>query len=147
MFRHIDVNADAWGQEPFDVQFMLSEVIISCTLIHLDRSILDECIRLSMGAPTTVGMVARAGTRMGNNVARFAVGYKFFGLQITSPVAAKPWQFFHTFLPEQPFEFPLGTEKSRVPIRFRAINYTTDPYQGGVGAQDQLLWSHTVLDA
>ncbi len=146
VFKTRDMTTDAWGDNPSDIQTFLAEAFISFTLIHMDRVVLDELIRLSMGAAATVGQVARAGTRMGNNVARFAAGYKFFGVQITSPVAAKPWQFFHCMLADNPIEFPLGTEKSMVPIRFRAILYTTDPYQGGVGAQNQLLWSHTVLD-
>lgn len=140
-FRHRDINLDAWGGEiPADTQWMLAEIQINCTLIHVDISVLEEIIRLSMGAPAAFGQMARAGTRMGNNSALLSATQAYFKLVITSPVAARPWRFFATFLAQPPLEFPLGTEKSMIPVQFRVIPYTQDPYGGGTGAQNYVLF-------
>lgn len=141
-FKHRDINVDAWGEAPADVQFMLAEVGISMTLIHYDRTILEACIALSTGSNTSEGVLPRAGTRLGGGVARFAAGNNYIGLNISSPVEGRPWRFYFCYLADTPFSYPLGTEKSMVTLNWRAIPYTTDPYQGGVGAQGQVLWDH-----
>ena len=143
--RHLDINLDAWGNQiPADVQVMIAAANISMGLIHMDRSNLDECLRLSMGGPTSIGMVSRAGTRMGANTARFAAGWKYVSLNTYSPVAGKPWRFYNAYLTGPPMVFPLGTEKSVSVLNWRAIPYTTDPWQGGAGAANQILWDHTL---
>ena len=48
-FRHHELNVDAWGEAPVDVQFMLATVTISMTLIHFDEAVLDDCVQESMG--------------------------------------------------------------------------------------------------
>ena len=82
---------------------------------------------------------------MGGNVARFAAGNNFIGLNLTSPVASKPWRFYFAYLVAPPATFPLGTEKSIIGLQWRAIPFTVDPWQGGSGALGQILWDH-VLD-
>lgn len=147
-FNHMDVNVDAWGKAPAEVQWMLATVDITFTMVHFDRSILDTCIGLSMGGRATAGQMGRAGQRMGGNFARFAAGNNFISLNIASPVGSKPWRFFFTYLTNQAFEFPLGTERSLVPMRWRCVPYTTDPagIAGGVilGAQGYQLYDHTL---
>lgn len=156
VFRHQDINVDAWGQAPADVQWMLAEMMVSMTMIHFDRTVLNTCIALSMGGgQPAVGQMARAGTRLGGGVTRFMPGNNYIGLQLTSPVGGIPWQFFFTYLMDPPVEFPLGTEKSLLPLRWRVIPYPlpstslpagSDPYGNGLGATNYPLWSHTVLD-
>src|SRR5581483_5195340 len=102
-FRHRDINVDAWGGEiPPEVQVMLAAVNISMPLIHLDRDILDTCIRESMGGAPAIGQLARAGARMGNNTVRFSAANHYIGLNLASPVGNKPWRFFTSYLTGPP---------------------------------------------
>lgn len=150
--NHLDVTADAWGKAPFEIQYLLSDVIISMTLVHFDRTWLDECVRLSMGGgPASVGRTSRAGKRMGGGVAQFAAGNAFIGLALSSPVGSKPWRFYYSYLTGPPLEFPLGNERSLVQLNWRAIPYTDDPWGGGVaqptttagqGADEAIIWDH-----
>jgi hypothetical protein len=155
VFKHEDIKVDAWGQAPPEVQWMLAEVRISMTLIHFDRDILDTCLQESMAGATAIGTLRRAGARMGNNLPLFAAGgvngNHYISLNLASPVGNKPWRFVSTYMPDQPIDFPLGTEKSAVVCSWRAIPYTQDPWGGvtagvaGQGAEGALLWTH-VLD-
>ncbi len=143
-YRHKDINLDAWGLAAAEVQFMLAECQISMTLIHFDRTVLAACLQESLGAtPLNEGTMNRAGARLGNGAAPFAATNHFISLNISSPVAGLPWKFPTTYLTGPPMEFPLGTEKSSVVLNWRAIPYTTDPYNGGLGALGTVLWTHT----
>lgn len=155
IFRHQDVNVDAWGQAPAEIQWMLAEVQVTMTLIHFDRDVLNTCLALSMGGgQVTVGQVARAGARLGNNVQFPAAGWKFIVLQLSSPVGGINWQFNACYLTNPPMEFPLGVEKSMVPLNWRVIPYPgtsthlpagSDPYGNSFGATNNQLWQHTGL--
>ena len=154
--RHRDVIVDAWGPEiPMDVQTFLSDVIINMNLVHFERDILDACLRLSMGGVATVGLLGRAGRRLGAAVggpglAPFTAGNSYIGLIIDSPVAGKVWRFYSTYMTGTPVNFPLGTERSIVAVQFRAIHYTDDPWGGslthggtdGTGSLNAKLWDH-----
>lgn len=143
--RHKDILLDAWGGEiPADVQVMLGAANIAMGLIHMDLAVLDECLRLSFGGPATMGQVSRAGTRLGANTARLAAGWKYVSLNISSPIAGRPWRFYNAYLTGPPLVYPLGTEKSVAVLNWRAIPYTTDPWQGGVGAANQILFDRTL---
>lgn len=154
-FRYDDIKVDAWGEIPPEVQFMLSDVMITMTLVHFDRSVLATCLQLSQGGAPSEGQMARAGQRLGNNQPRFGpatgspptgnnAGNNYIGLNLSSPVAGQPWRFYYTYLTGPPMEFPLGAERSVVTLHWRAIPYTQDPYQGGLGAYGQYLWDHTL---
>lgn len=146
-FHHKDINVDAWGETPADVQWMLGDINLSFTMIHVDLAVLEACIQESMGGPAAFGQMAKAGTRMGNNVARFAATNHYIGLNITSPDAARPWRFFYAYLANNPFAWPLGTEKSIISCNWRVVAFTTDPYgAAGQGAQNYALFDRT-LDA
>lgn len=156
VFKHEDINVDAWGQAPADVQWMLAEVMISMNLIHFDPAVLAVCMRLSMGGGgTQYGQMGRAGQRLGNNLPRFApsqvnpatgnlAGNNYIGLNITSPVEALPYRFIFSYLANPPMTLPLGAKKSIVQVNFRAIPYTQDPYGGGTGAFGYQLWDNTL---
>lgn len=154
VFKKMDVNVNAWGDAPVDVQHMLAEVLISMDLVHFDRTVLDECIRLSMGGGgASLGEVNRAGALLGNNLARFASGNRYIGLNIASPVSAKPWRFYYAYLADNPAEFPVGVQRSIVSCNWRAIPYTNDPWGGGTaqpntvagtGALNAVIWDHTL---
>ena len=149
-FRHSDVQVDAWGRQiPPEVQVMLASATISMNLIHFDRDILDECWRLSMGGPAAIGQVARAGTRLGNSATlQTSTTNMFMALGIASPVANKPWRFRSVYLTGTPGQYPLGTEKRVVVLNWRAIVYpgtNGDPWQAGLGANNQILWDYVAL--
>lgn len=158
-FRHRELVVNAWGEAPPDVQWMLSSVDITMNLIHVDRSVIDTCLLLSMGGDPvlgTVGRMGRAGQRLGNNLPRFspataspgtgyAAGNNLIGVNITQPVGGHPWCFLMCYLKEMPVEFTLGVEAEVFPLSWRCIPFTQDPYQGGLGAYNWPLWQH-VLD-
>lgn len=145
-FSHLDVKIDAWGNTfPNDVQWMLACVNISMTLVHFDPAILDICIAESMAGASAAGTLQRAGILMGGNgIARFSPGNHYIGLNITSPVEAKPYCFLHCYLAQSPVVFPLGTERSLVQLNWRCVPYAPDPFGGGTGAQGVQLWSNTL---
>lgn len=156
-FIHDDMMVDAWGEMPADVQFMGATMDIRMTLIQFDKTILNICVALSAGGVPAEGQVARAGQRMGNNMARFAApqvnpatgynaGNNYIGLNINSPVYGLPWRFIYTYLTQKPFEFPLGAKRSGVILNWRAICYVQDPYQGGLGSYGQTLYDHLTDD-
>ena len=143
-FRHRDINLDAWGREiPADVQWMLASVSITIPFIHFDPDVLASCLMESMGGAPAFGQTARAGQRMGGGAARFAAGNRYIGLNLSSPGAARPWRFYFSYLTQTPVSWPLGTEKSIVTTHWRAIPYTTDPWNGGLGAQGAVIWDNT----
>lgn len=141
---HDKITVDAWGDAPPEIQVRLGILTVSMTLVHFDPAILEECWRLSMGGPATVGMVARAGARMGNNVARFAAGNNFIGLNCYSPIAGRPYRFYYAYLQGNPATWPLGTKRSLVQLNWEVVPYTQDPWQAGLGATNQILWDRTL---
>ena len=154
-FFHEPLNVDSWGARyvPADYQVFIADVEISMTLIHVDRTVLQVCLALAAGNPliATEGFMAVAGTRLGNNTARFAATNCYIGLNITSPIQGLPWRFLYAFLTGAQ-EFPLGTEKSIFNLSWKAIPYTNDPWGGGtaqpstsasLGAAGAILWDHT----
>ncbi len=154
--KHMDVNADAWGREgrgpAFEVQTFLADADITMTLVHFDRTVIDYCLQESQGGSSAPGTMARAGARLGNNAARFAATNHFIGLNLSGPVSAKPWRFYYTYLLGDQ-DFPIGTERSIITLKWKAIPYTNDPWGGGTaqggtaagtGAVGALLYDNTL---
>ena len=142
-FKHDDIPVDAWGKGVPEIQFMLAAVTVSMNLIHYDRAVLDECLRLSMGGATTAGLLPRAGTRMGGGVAIGAAGNNFVSLYIASPVDGKPWFFPAAYIMTPPMRIPLGTEKTIWAVQWRVVPYTVDPWNSGNGASGVKLYDNT----
>ena len=143
--KHMDIDVDTHGGdqgEPPEQQYLLSEVTVSMNLVHVDRAVLEECERLSMGNPTIVGTLPRAGTRMGGGVARFAVGNNYIGLNLTSPVLSRPFRFYFAYLANSPSELPLGVRRSVIACTWRVVPYIVDPWNDGVGAEGSILWDN-----
>lgn len=140
-YHQLDIRVDAMGgTAPPEVQHMSMEAMISMTLIHFDNTVLDACIRESH-AGATFGTMPRAGTRLGGNVAIGATGNHFITLGLTSPVGGAPWRFPAAYLYQTPFVWPLGTERSIVQLRWRAIPYTIDPQT----ANGVIVWDNTAI--
>lgn len=148
-FMHEDIKVDAWGEAPPELQFFLAAANITMTLVHFDPVVLDVCIAESMAGAPAVGSTARAGALMGNGLPRFApggaFGNHFIGLNIASPVAGKPWRFYYAYLARNPVKYPLGTKRTITQLNWRAIPYTVDPWNGGLGATGAVIWDN-VLD-
>lgn len=146
-YNHNNLSVDAFGGQagvPPDVQWMGAEASITMTLVHFDQAVLAECMRLSMANASAEGVMRRAGRRMGNNLARFAVGNSYISLSITSPDAGLPWRFLTAFLTGTPMQYPLGVERTGVILQWRAIPYQADPYGGGTGQEGAVLWDHNL---
>lgn len=150
-FKHQDIAVDTFGGAkgpPPEIQYFLSDVTVSMNLVHFDRTVLDEVWRLSMGGATTIGTLPRAGSRMGGNVARYAAGWNFVSLRLTSQVGNKPWHFRSAYIVAGGGGggFPLGTERSVVPIQWRVVPYVQDPWGAGAGSSGVVLWDYTAGD-
>ncbi len=145
-FRYLDIMVNAWGNAfPIDVQNMLTDVNITMTLVHYDQVVLDICLRESMGGAAAFGTLPRAGSRLGGGVARFAAGNHYVGLNLASPVNNKPYRFYFAYLDGPPIELPLGTERSLVTCNWRAVPYTVDPWNAGVGSLGTVIFDN-ILD-
>lgn len=146
-FRPIfdDVIVNAHGRVGTDIQVFLEDCAITMSLVNFDPVILNECYRLSKGGPNAAGNVARAGTLLGNGLARFAAGNKFIGLNIASPVGSIPYCFYFAYMTGPAFVYPVGNERTICTINWRAIPYLADPWNGGAGATNTPLFGN-VLD-
>jgi hypothetical protein len=165
--NHTDLKVNAWGDAPPEVQVMLGAATITMGLVHFDQAVLEACITESLGGGgLTFGQVARAGTRLGNNCARFApngtinpatglatTGNHYIGLNLTSPVLRLPYRFWYAYMTGPVFEYTLGAEATVAGVQFRAIPYVQDPYGGspsqpltvyGTGAQNAIIWDRTL---
>lgn len=145
--RHADIAVNAWGNGhvPPEVQIFAADVTISMALVWFNRDILGYCFSESCGVASGVeGQLAGTGARLGNNSARFSTTNFYISLNITSPNAAVPWRFPSCYMTGPPMEFPLGTERSVVPVNWRCIPYTTNPYNGGLSTLNYVLFDHTL---
>ena len=142
---HFDLNVDAWGDVPADVQWMLGGLTITMDLIHYDRDVLNVCHSLSMGGALalTPGQMARAGTRMGGGFARFAAGNRYIGLNIASPQEGIPWRFFYAYIVSG-WTYELSVKRTVTQVTWEVVPYTQDPWGAGLGASNYPLWDHTL---
>jgi hypothetical protein len=140
-WKNEDIHVDDFGPFiPPEVLWMLADVNIRMRLIHYDQAALQICLAESMGgsvfgffapgrpAPAINqgpidGLMAGAGSLLGNNCAPLASGCHYISLNLLSPVLGVPWRFPTAYLDAQPVVIPLGTEASIVDLSWRAIPY------------------------
>lgn len=135
---------DAYGQDnPVDEQVFGGAATITMDLIHFNPAALAECVRLSFPSASTEGLEGRAGTRRGGAIATGSAGNNFITLNIASPVQGLYWSFPTVYLKDDPYHFPLGTEKSVVRLIWRALAYSTDPWNGGTGSMNVPLYTRS----
>lgn len=139
---HRDLKASAWGGVPVDTQVMGATARVRMNLVHYDNTVLEWCERLSLGykggqqsfQKFPIGRLPSAGTRLGNNKARFASGNSYIGLNLTCPLGPRGrWRFYYAHLHQTPVVIPLGTDKSVVQLEWRVVPYTRDPWNDGYG--------------
>lgn len=146
-YRHVPLSVEMNGQIPVDNQFFGTMATVSFVLGHFDEAVLEACMIEAMGLNSNtaaIGSLPMFGARLGNNVARFAAGNHYIGLNILSPVASRPWRFYFAYLAGSPVTYPLGAGKSQVGIVFQCIPYMTDPWNGGNGQSGQFLFDRTL---
>lgn len=137
---------DAYGQNnTIDEQVFGGDAQVEMNLIHFDAVVLFECIRLAFPTSPVEGSLGRAGFRRGNALPLGTTGNSLITLNITSPVAALPFNFPAAFLADRPYEWPLGTEKSVVKCVWKAIPYAIDPWGNGTGSQGSVVYNRTAL--
>lgn len=149
-FSHAGVRTDDFGTTvPAEMQWMLTDTIISMTLVHYDQSIMETCWREAMAGSLVDGVLIGAGTPMGGGVPVFEDGNHYVSLNIASPQGNYPWNFPTCYLADQPFVMPLGTERTAVQLRWRAIPYvpTTDAEDAvqEIQSAGAIIWTH-ILD-
>lgn len=135
--KYAEIKADDFGPDvPANLMSVLSTATIDMTLVHYDRWVLDSCIAESMGGSTLTatypqkvlpgtlaGTFLGAGTLMGTRGDPQASGNHWISLNLTSPNINYPWHFPTTYLEGPPLEIPLGTKRSLVKLRWRALPY------------------------
>lgn len=141
-FIHRDIYVDDYGDVPAEVMAMIADVQIHMTLVHYDADVLDNCMINSIGGyhadmatvgSLTAGTMAGAGKLMGNGRQLYEAGNRFITLILTSrPTSLDPpgtdpnefpWRFPAAYIAANPMEIPIGTERSLVTLRWRAIPY------------------------
>ncbi len=154
-WKHEGIKVDDFGPDiPPELMWNLADCNIRMRLIHYDQAALQICLAESMGgsvfgffapgrpAPAINqgpidGLMAGAGSMMGNNLPVLSSGNHYISLNILSPVLNVPWTFPTAYLDAQPVVIPLGTEASIVDLSWRAIPYAyhhqLTSLQGGGG--------------
>jgi len=121
---------------------------VNMTLVHFDRDILDFCVQEAWGSSPAFGALGHAGSLMGNGLPRFAPGgfrgNHFIGLNLASALGQLPWRFLYATLADNPMEFPIGTERSLVQLKWQAFPYSIDPWNGGNGSFGTPIWDRTL---
>lgn len=155
-FIHRDMKTDDFGPDaPADVMWYMGTANITMSLIHYDMTVLDFCLAEAMAGnkKRTNGVyaggpdgLAPAGTPLGGGKALYTEGCHYVGLIIASPKANFPWNFPATYLMES-LEYPLGTERTAVKLRWRAIPYvdstgTQGPRGDWLKSENAVLWTH-----
>lgn len=157
-FQQDDIGVDAYGNTPSpnppDLQVFGAQAMIDMDLVHYDVGVLQECIRLSMGngIQGSEGLQGRAGTLMGGNQALYGPQNFYISVGISSPapqspIGGVPWFFPTAYLWNQPVVYPLGTKRSVVRLRWRAIAYSIDPWNGGTGSLGVPIYTHAAFPA
>lgn len=144
-YYHQDLRADDYSDRVGpDTMAMLADCIIEMTLVFFDESTLLSCLASSIAALND-GAVAGAGTIMGANKEAGTKGCHYVSLNLVSNT---DWRFPASYLAEMPMRYPIGTKRSLVRLRWRAIPYvgTLSPGdKGSVSSKNKVIWDH-ILD-
>lgn len=144
---------DAYGKNnPVDEQVFGGTATIVMNLIHFNAGVLAAIVQMQFpayGVTVAEGALGRAGSRRGGGINLGAPGNNYITLSIYNAVPNSAstvqscFQFPTAYLKEQPYHFPLGTEKSVVRLVWRALAYSVDPWNNGTGSQGVPLYTRT----
>lgn len=138
-----DVNLNAWGEAPLDVQRKLAFITCTATMLQYDVAVMAELVRLATGG-TVEGRLGRAGRLMGNGLGRFANGNNYVGFNLAAPQSGRPWRFLYAYLQSPIGDYQEGTNVETVAVTFRGVPYTADPWNGGSGASEYVLYDRSL---
>ena len=141
-FIHQDKTTDSLGPEiPVEIMWQLADCRIAMNLIHYDDTILQTCVRESMGGKLAdlFGM-AEPGTLM-MNMANPTKGHTMV-LGLRTIRKSKRWRFPSAYLAGQPLELPLGLDSSVAALNWRAVPAMsrTYAYDADFNADDLAVW-------
>lgn len=139
-FVHHDINVDDFGPDiPADCHAMIADVSIHMILVHYDEEVLQKCFANSLGYPTVGGFaeierpgtLAGAGVSLGRGKQIFEPGNSFISLSLTAGgpqpgdnvQTTPPWRFPACYIPANPTEIPIGSDRTLLVLRWRAIPY------------------------
>ena len=74
-------------------------------------------------------------------------GYHFIGLNLVSPVLGLPWHFPMATLAENPFIWPIGTQKSEVDINWRCLPFFQPRTVTAIGGGGSTLMPGEILSS
>lgn len=132
------INVDSQGPNaPAELMNGCAECDVTMTLVHHDRTVLAVCQGESMGGvsflpqssvPTGTGagvagaegLIPPPGMLMGNGLLPGESGCHYMSLNLVSIL---PWRFPTAYLVEQPVVIPLGTKRSLIETKWKAILY------------------------
>lgn len=150
-YKHRDYKYDDWGGiVPPNVDWMLTDAIITMQLVHFDPDVLSACISES-SAGGAEGIMEPAGKIMGSNSAMYGSKNHYITLYLSSPQAEYPWRFIACYLYHRPMVWPLSAQRSLVDLVWRAVPYTAAQRSAGgliaVNAREPTssgvkLWDH-----
>ncbi len=160
-FIHRDINCDDFGPDvPPEVMVSLADAMIHMVLIHYDNQVLDWCMSNSLGFyddgvnDLNAGTMAGAGTILGGGQAIQDSTNLLISLNLSAPgvvtpdnvhtFAPRPWRFPAAYIAANPMEIPLGTTRTAVVIRWRAIPYVTyNSRSSELKSRAAVLWNRT----
>jgi len=134
-FNHQDLKADDFGPDvPAEVLTQLAQAYITMRLIHYDPIVLESCLVESMGGGglstngilatlVNAGTMTQAGTPLGGGQDLYGSRNHYISLNLLSSQLGLPYRFRAAYLTGPPIVFPMGTDKSIVELRWRALPY------------------------
>ncbi len=148
-YRNLQIDVNAYGQVAPEMQAMGMMARVTMNLVHFDPDVLEACVQEAVGGAPSWGTLAHAGQLYGNGLARFAAGDNgggnhYIGLNIQSAIGALPWRFYYAYLANNPLQWPLGAERSVVPLTWLAVPYSVDPWNNGNGSYNVSVFDNTL---
>lgn len=143
-YRHLEIQVDAYGRVPPEAQSMGMVARVQMNLVHFDAAVLAACVQAANAGAPAEGALGHAGALMGGGVARFQPGNNYIGLNIQSAIGAQPWRFLFAYLAQTPLVWPLGAERSVVPLTWYAVPYSVDPWNNGQGSYGVYVFDHNL---
>lgn len=111
IFYHTNVQADDYGpRAPAAILWDLAEVMVRMTLVYFDAGVYYAAVKASMGGGDLGTFTGAGGILTGASLSLDSS---------TDP--EESWVFPTAFLAEQPFEMPIGNERTLLRLTWRCI--------------------------
>jgi hypothetical protein len=126
------------------------EVSLRMTLVHYDPIVVGACIAHAVGAAPELGLIGEAGTLGAAGTPLLAKGHALRVNLICGNDS--PWRFYKCYLDGNPFEAPLGVERTLLQINWRCLPVAQSGFVLGRGyiqepkSRGAKVWDRGVLD-